>query len=140
MARNFRPDERESAVTPESLYRQRRRFLQLGAAGALGLVTPVRAALFGGEAAPPPGTPDFPDLARHPSSTEEPPNSWRDITTYNNFYEFGAGKGDPAENAHSLVTDPWSVTIEGEVAKAGTFALEDILRPHAPEELSLIHI
>ncbi len=58
----------------------------------------------------------------------------KDVTTYNNFYEFGTGKGDPIRNAHTLRTDPWSVVIEGEVAKPGRYHLEDILKPHAMEE------
>jgi sulfoxide reductase catalytic subunit YedY len=62
------------------------------------------------------------------------PSSYKNITTYNNFYELGYGKGDPAANAADLKTEPWSVTIEGECEKTGTFALEDILKPHNFEE------
>ena len=57
-----------------------------------------------------------------------------DVISYNNFYEFRVDKSDPARHAHSLVTDPWSVTIDGAADKTGTFALEDILKPHALEE------
>ncbi|MFW6345871.1 MAG: protein-methionine-sulfoxide reductase catalytic subunit MsrP [Halomonas sp.] len=58
----------------------------------------------------------------------------KDATTYNNFYEFGTRKSDPEVYAHKLVTDPWSVTIDGEVDKPGTFALEDILAGQDLEE------
>ncbi|MEN7342498.1 MAG: protein-methionine-sulfoxide reductase catalytic subunit MsrP [Pseudomonadota bacterium] len=67
-------------------------------------------------------------------STTEPPNSFDDITSYNNFYEFGLGKTDPAARAGSLRTRPWSVTISGEAETTGTFNLEDIMKPHALEE------
>jgi sulfoxide reductase catalytic subunit YedY len=67
-------------------------------------------------------------------STTEAPNSYRDITTYNNYYEFGTDKSDPAENAQKFRTQPWSVTIGGEAEVTGTFNLEDILKPHPLEE------
>ena len=62
------------------------------------------------------------------------PNSYEEITGYNNFYEFGIDKTDPAANAGSLRTRPWSVTIAGEAAVTGTFTIEDILKPHPLEE------
>jgi sulfoxide reductase catalytic subunit YedY len=67
-------------------------------------------------------------------STTEQANAWAEITGYNNFYEFGTGKEDPAENAHTLRTRPWSVVIDGECAKPGRLALEDLLKPHPLEE------
>jgi len=67
-------------------------------------------------------------------SVSDPPNSRQDITTYNNFYEFGTDKGDPARLAGRFRPQPWSVTISGEAEVTGTFTLEDILRPHALEE------
>ena len=60
--------------------------------------------------------------------------SYKNITSYNNFYEFGTGKADPAKNAHTLQTDPWSITVEGECEKPGQYSLEDILKPHDIEE------
>ncbi len=65
---------------------------------------------------------------------DEEATSYKNITTYNNFYEFGTSKEAPAENAHTLKTSPWSVTIDGECEKAGTYTLEDILKPHDIEE------
>ena len=59
---------------------------------------------------------------------------YKDATHYNNFYEFGTGKGDPAENAGSLKTEPWSVVIDGEVGKPGRYALEDFMKPYQLQE------
>ncbi len=127
-------DIRPSEITPESVYRERRRFLKLGAAGALALASPAQAGLFGDSGEGPPGKPDFPDRKASRFTVDEPLTSWESVTTYNNFYEFGTGKEDPAENAHTLVTDPWSVTVEGEVEKPGTYAFEDLLKAHPLEE------
>ena len=55
------------------------------------------------------------------------PNTWDEITTYNNFYEFGTGKSDPADNSGDMVTNPWQVTIDGIVDNAGTFSLADLI-------------
>jgi sulfoxide reductase catalytic subunit YedY len=68
------------------------------------------------------------------SELGEPLNAWEDVTTYNNFYEFGTEKSDPAGNSANFSARPWSVTITGEAEVTGTFTLEDILKPHALEE------
>jgi len=70
--------------------------------------------------------------SRH--STAEPANSYEDITTYNNFYEFGTGKDDPTRLGGKFRPKPWSVTVSGEAGLTGTFTLEDILKPHPLEE------
>ncbi|SFT53632.1 protein-methionine-sulfoxide reductase catalytic subunit MsrP [Sedimentitalea nanhaiensis] len=62
------------------------------------------------------------------------PNSWDDITNYNNFYEFGTGKEDPANNAGALTTAPWSVTIDGMVERPGAYDMQDILSKMTIEE------
>lgn len=67
-------------------------------------------------------------------STDEAPNSWEDITTYNNFYEFGTNKDDPYRNAQEFVTTPWTVKVSGECDKPGDYAYEDIIKPHALED------
>jgi sulfoxide reductase catalytic subunit YedY len=67
-------------------------------------------------------------------SVTQPPNSYADISTYNNYYEFGTDKSDPSENAQKFRTQPWSVTVGGEAEVTGTFSLEDILKPHPLEE------
>ncbi len=67
-------------------------------------------------------------------SVSEAPNSYADITTYNNYYEFGTDKSDPSQNAGNFRTRPWNVAIAGEAEVTGTFSLEDILKPHPLEE------
>jgi len=67
-------------------------------------------------------------------STDQEPNTLEDITTYNNFYEFGTDKGDPARNAHTLTTTPWSIKIDGLVDKPGDYAFDDILKDKTIEE------
>ena len=74
------------------------------------------------------------DVAKSPFSTSEEPNSYEDITTYNNFYEFGTGKGDPAVNARDFEPRPWSITVDGHVDKTGTFDFEDFIKPFDLEE------
>jgi methionine sulfoxide reductase catalytic subunit len=67
-------------------------------------------------------------------SVADAPNSYRDISTYNNYYEFGTDKSDPSQNAQKFRTQPWNVTIGGEAEVTGAFTLEDILKPHPLEE------
>jgi methionine sulfoxide reductase catalytic subunit len=67
-------------------------------------------------------------------SVNEAANSYADITTYNNYYEFGTDKSDPSQNSQKFRTQPWNVTISGEAEVTGTFSLEDILKPHPLEE------
>jgi sulfoxide reductase catalytic subunit YedY len=87
--------------------------------------------------APPPDEPPKAAAATEPLEvvslagiydTDEPQTSYRDVTTYNNFYEYGLDKGDPARNAHLLRTRPWTVTVEGEVARPQTIDVDTILR------------
>jgi sulfoxide reductase catalytic subunit YedY len=120
-----------SEITPEPVYRSRRQFLA-GIAGA-GAMTAVPAAL-----AQQVMNVTLVEQLRYQRnarySTTEKANPFAEITGYNNFYEFGTGKEDPAENAHRLRTRPWSVVIDGECEKPGRLALEDLLKPHALEE------
>jgi sulfoxide reductase catalytic subunit YedY len=119
-------DIRSSEITEEALYRDRRRFLT--ATGAI-----VGAAWSGiSLAAPAPTT--FPNLRKSPLSATEKVNSWQDATTYNNYYEFGTGKADPAHSAHTLVTTPWSIQVDGEVKRPRTVDVDTLMRWSAPEE------
>jgi sulfoxide reductase catalytic subunit YedY len=118
-----------SEITPEDVFLNRRTLLR--AALAAGLVPGL--AMQGNAATIPPGG-EFADLKSWPGSGDQKPNTFEDISTYNNFYEFGTGKSDPSRNAHTLVTKPWSVAVTGEAARTGTYTLEDILQPHALEE------
>ncbi|HKD04642.1 MAG TPA: protein-methionine-sulfoxide reductase catalytic subunit MsrP [Bryobacteraceae bacterium] len=74
------------------------------------------------------------DLVKSPLSTGEKPNSIRDVTTYNNFYEFGTSKEQPAQLAKNFKTSPWVVSVEGEVSKPRRFSLEEILKLAPLEE------
>jgi sulfoxide reductase catalytic subunit YedY len=135
-----KPDDiRPSEITPREVYLSRRRFLAGGAAAALGLGAAAAGAgwlpsWLGGEPEPLERGPKLGPLTKSPLSTEEEPNSYRDITTYNNFYELGTGKDDPVRNAHHLQPQPWSVEVAGECAKPGTYAFEDLIGPHTLEE------
>ncbi|MGH9580323.1 MAG: protein-methionine-sulfoxide reductase catalytic subunit MsrP, partial [Terriglobales bacterium] len=76
----------------------------------------------------------FPDLKKGPFATDEKMNSYKDATTYNNFYEFGLDKGDPARYSSTLKTRPWSVVVEGHCGKPGTYNIEDIVKWFPLEE------
>ena len=119
-----------SEITSEAAYFNRRTLLQAALAAGLvpGVVRNASAATL------PPDGAEFADLKKWDSGPVSAPNSYQDITTYNNYYEFGTDKGDPARNAHTLKTKPWSVQVTGEAGKLGTYTLEDILKPHALEE------
>jgi sulfoxide reductase catalytic subunit YedY len=121
-----------SEITPQQVYEGRRRFIAQVAAGAAvgsGLWEMANREAFAQAAAAQPLA-----AKRNPAfSVQEKPTSLRDATHYNNFYEFGTDKGDPAENAHTLRTEPWTVSIEGEVRKPVRLDL-DGLRKLAPLE------
>ena len=112
MALRWRNDLRESDITPEPVFLNRRQVVAGAAAGmALTAATgrPARAEAL-------------------------EPNTWEEITTYNNFYEFGTDKGDPARYAHMLTTSPWTVKIDGMVESPGDYAFEDIMKKMTVEE------
>jgi methionine sulfoxide reductase catalytic subunit len=115
------PDIRYSEVTPKTLYLNRRTFLAGIPAAFLG----ARALLAGTK---------LPDLAKSPFSTSEKENSYNDVTHYNNFYEFGVPKDQPAEYAKNFKTTPWTVSVEGAVAKPRKFSLDDLMHLAPLEE------
>ena len=104
-----------SDVTPEHFWLNRRSFMAAGAAAAL-----LPAA---GQSAQP-----------SPLSTDEAPNTFEQITNYNNFYEFGTGKEDPARYAGAMTTDPWAVEIGGLVERPGSYGVADLAPDNALEE------
>ena len=115
-------------ITSETNFLNRRQFLrETGLAAGVGIAS---AALPGRLLA------DVRDLetVAGPYSTDEQANSWEDVTTYNNFYEFGTGKEDPYENAQAFVTRPWTVKVAGECDKPGDYHYEDIVSPHTLED------
>jgi sulfoxide reductase catalytic subunit YedY len=115
-----------SEITPRALYERRREFLKLLAAAAL---IPDLAQAQGGPAKLPGAKSAVPG-----AMTMEKVTSYKDITTYNNFYEFGTEKDDPAAEAHTLRTRPWTVSVEGEVRKPKTFGIEELLKLAPMEE------
>ena len=132
---------RSSEITPEAVYLNRRHFIG-AAAGAATLAT---AALLaprilgsrgdgGDQPAGAAGALLSQERRFQPPGPDDPLTPYEKVTTYNNYYEFGTGKEDPSRNAGSLRTDPWSVMVEGDVARPGRVALEDLIRPHRIED------
>jgi sulfoxide reductase catalytic subunit YedY len=118
------PAVRASEITPQRLYLNRRDFLR-GTAAALAAGALVPDAL---------SAADKLIVARRLSTTSDPPTPHKDVTTYNNFYEFGSSKADPARYGAAFKPRPWSVTVDGHCGKPGEYTLEDIVKPHAFEE------
>ena len=116
------PDIPSGEINSESAYWSRREWLKLAGFGAAGLaltLTPAVRRL----------------MAQAGGAGQElKPNSWEDVTGYNNFYEFGTGKEDPAQYAGSLKTSPWTIKVEGEVAKAGTYDVQSLFKGLTLEE------
>jgi len=130
MSRFTIPPIASSEITPEAVWLSRRKWLQQMGAGAVALgaggFLPAGAA--GEVTGPLPVTPN-PDYWLSNRQTSE-----KDVTSYNNFYEFGTGKTDPLRHAGSMQTRPWTVTIEGEVAKPRSFDIDDLLKLASIEE------
>jgi len=113
MAYRWKNDLTEAAVTPKHIYMNRRQWIA-GAAAGLGL------AGVGG--------------AARAQENDLEPNDWDDITSYNNYYEFGTGKDDPASYADRLTIQPWTVKIDGMVDRPADYAFEDIMAKMTIEE------
>ncbi len=114
-----------SEVTPEPVYLQRRALMKAAAAGSILAALPHPSSA---QALPREKLAKLDGAVKSPLSTTEKPNSWRDITEYNNFYEFGTNKEDPAEYAHRLKTRPWTLRVEGEVKHPRTFDVDELLK------------
>jgi methionine sulfoxide reductase catalytic subunit len=127
------PDIRSSEITDKKLYLRRREFIQSAAlttiGAAAGTIGVGRADAQSWPRVKIPG-----EIVNSGWGKGEKINAYQDITTYNNFYEFGTEKGDPAVAAHSLKTTPWKVKIDGLVDKPADYNLEDIVKPQALEE------
>jgi methionine sulfoxide reductase catalytic subunit len=120
-------DIRPSEITPRDQYLQRRQFM--AGASALGLSTAIATMCAGTAKAAPL------QAGKSPlSTTEEPLTPLKDITSYNNYYEFGTDKGDPVRNAHTLTSKPWRIKIDGLVAKPTDYDLDDLIKPTELEE------
>lgn len=143
-------DINSSEITSETIYKQRRQFLKRSgqyAFAGLGLTMSGGAQATPTKISPESDYKDIPQLAapdwlikkvssyhRSQYTTDEKLTPYTNVTSYNNFYEFGYEKTDPAQNAKKLITDPWSVVVEGEVGKPGKYHLEDLLKPLDIEE------
>src|SRR5215831_1178374 len=113
-----------SEITPEDSYLNRRQFL-----AAAGIVA-AAAAVAGSISA----LPAFSESGRRKQQEEDKPNTWDEITTYNNYYEFGTDKEDPSANARKFKTRPWTVKVDGLVKKPADYALEDLVKPFKVED------
>lgn len=123
-------DVKESQVTDESLYRDRRRFLQASASlTAMSLAPSLSMWPAIGSASI-----DFNKIGKSDFSIDEETTPYDAVTSYNNFYELGLDKGDPKRNAQHLKVKPWSVKVEGECEKPGEYNLEDFISPGKVEE------
>ncbi len=115
-----------SEITPPEIYRNRRRFMQgmgaLAAGAALGDAPDAEAGI------------KLPGVRDSVYRLDEKNTPYKDVTTYNNFYEFGTGKSDPAKNAGSLNTRPWAVAVEGEVRRPQTWGIDSLLKLAPLEE------
>jgi sulfoxide reductase catalytic subunit YedY len=138
------PEPPSHEITPESIYVRRRELIKNGAR-TLGTALAVGAGLtWLVRAAPAPDAPEtapLSDADRLPVAAapsypipEEAQTPFQSVTTYNNFYEFGLEKDDPARNAHTLVTRPWTIDVTGEVLQPRTIAIEDLLQWFPLEE------
>jgi sulfoxide reductase catalytic subunit YedY len=126
------PDVRSSEITPKAYYLQRREFIQAASGAALAAATALAPPAVRHAAAQ--TGKKLPNVGKSALSTTEPPNDYDDITTYNNFYEFGTGKDEPAVNARSFKARPWKLAIEGHVARPASYDIDEFIKPYALEE------
>lgn len=124
-------DIQTSEITPLGVYQQRRKFLKTTAAFAIGGSASMLA--IGSQAAQ--ISDKFENLITSPySTTDEDLTSYKDVTSYNNFYEFGTDKRSPSKFAHKLTTRPWSLSVSGECEAPRDWDIEDILKQFPLEE------
>jgi sulfoxide reductase catalytic subunit YedY len=121
-----------SEITPASVYGKRRTFIKAAAAAGLISAFPAARQLVNMPEAH--AAMKLGPLGKSAFSISEEQTPFDDVTSYNNFYEFGTGKGDPVDNAGSLKTRPWTVLVDGEVKKARTFGIEELLKLAPLEE------
>jgi sulfoxide reductase catalytic subunit YedY len=122
---------KSSEITDEKLYRNRREFLKaagiVAMSSASGMILPLGCTSPGAAASPA-------GRQKGKFDTTETKTPYEDVTTYNNYYEFGTGKDDPAKNAHTLKPRPWTIKVDGLVKAPKTWNLEDLLRGFTMED------
>ena len=131
------PGVRSSEITDEQLYLRRRDFIRLASGAAIAAASPIVTACGNGSlAAGSVGAlqTELSGIKPNVVTTDEKKNSFADITSYNNFFEFGTGKDDPARYAGRLKTSPWKVKMDGHCAKPAEYLLEDLIKPFELEE------
>jgi sulfoxide reductase catalytic subunit YedY len=128
------PDIPSSEITDRKVYVNRRAFIRAATGAAAGLGVWGSASALLSAATPAPHGRKLDNVQKSSLSTTEKLNSWNDITTYNNYYEFGSDKDSPSRLADRLKVDPWSVVVDGECNKKATYQLEDVLKGETLEE------
>jgi sulfoxide reductase catalytic subunit YedY len=123
-------DIRPSEITNKDNYLNRRQFIQAGAIAGGSLIAPALPAA----TIPTARLSKLPGVAKSDFSTDEAPSLYEDVTTYNNYYEFGTGKDDPYRNATDFEPRPWTIKVEGHAEKTGTFDFDDFVKPFDLEE------
>ena len=121
-------DIKSSEITDKELYLNRRQFIQGASLGTAALGTGLLAPGLLGPMSTAWAATKLDNVTKGKFSTDEPQTPLKDITSYNNFYEFGTDKGDPKRHSGSLKTRPWTVEVEGEVHKPRTFDIEELLK------------
>jgi sulfoxide reductase catalytic subunit YedY len=128
-------DIRSSEITDKKLYLNRREFIRATTGTAAAVATGVIGAeAFLQAATPAPHGRKLENIKKSTFSSDEKTNKWEEITTYNNYYEFGTDKDSPSMLARNFKTDPWTVTVDGECNKKAAWHLEDVLKGQALEE------
>ena len=127
-----KPDILPSEITPQDLYARRREFIK--AAGAVATVAGLSALSLFATAKSARAGMKLANVRKSAFSTADEMTSLKDVSTYNNYYEFGTDKTDPSDNAHTLKTRPWTVAIEGEVKKSRVYDIEELLKLAPLEE------
>jgi sulfoxide reductase catalytic subunit YedY len=129
-----RSDIPSSEITEKKAYYSRRQFIEAAAGTAAVAAVGALGSTVASAATPAAHGQKLPNITKSPLSTTEKANSWEQITTYNNFYEFGIDKDEPSENARKFKTDNWTVTVDGECAKKAAWHLEDVMKGETLEE------
>lgn len=124
------PDVRSSEITPKQWYLRRREFIQTSGAALATLLAPPAAELAAAQGQ----REKLPNIVKSPFSVAEPKTEYEAVTSYNNYYEFGTGKEDPQIIARNFKPRPWTIAVEGLVAKPATYNIDDLIKPHPIEE------